>query len=391
MAWASVIDQPRVCETLQRAISSQRVAHAYLFHGPDGSGKRAAALAFAQALQCAEGGPEPCGACSGCRKVQRLIHPDVHVMMPYPRGTDTEDVAARIQRLATHPYAAVDFVRRPSLDDPTKSSNKQVMYHVDRVNDDLRRSMSYKPLEGRYKFVLLLDADLMRPEAANAFLKLLEEPGARTVFVLTTTRPDRLLPTILSRCQRLRFDPLSAEGLAAALHEQDEVPADTAATYARMADGSYTRALDLLENEDLMAHRAMVIDYMRYAYVRDLDKLADLAEDIQRLGRERVKGLLRLLLSWIRDLVLYHTMGGEAPLVNVDQAEAIARFCANLPDADLEAMVALVEDALDLVQRNVQIGLTMMTLAAALGRAMRGNHRGRLYVPLADPVAPFAA
>jgi DNA polymerase III subunit delta' len=389
MAWDSVIDQPRVLETLQRAISSQRVAHAYLFHGPDGSGKRAAALAFAQALQCAEGGPEPCGACSGCRKVQRLIHPDVHVMMPYPRGTDTEDVAQRIQRLAEHPYAAVDFVRRPSLDDPTKSSNKQVMYHVDRVNDDLRRSMSYKPLEGRYKFVLLLDADLMRPEAANAFLKLLEEPGDRTVFVLTTKRPDRLLPTILSRCQRLRFDPLSADGLAAALSDRDDVPADTAATYARMADGSYTRALDLLENDDLMAHRAMVIDYMRYAYVRDLDKLADLAEEIQRLGRERVKGLLRLLLSWIRDLVLYHTMGADAPLVNVDQAEAIARFCSNLPDADLEAMVDLVEDALDLVQRNVQIGLTMMTLAAALGRAMRGSHSGRLYVPLADPVAPF--
>jgi len=391
MAWNAVIDQPRVLETLQRAISSQRVAHAYLFHGPDGSGKRAAALAFAQALQCAEGGPEPCGTCSGCRKVERLIHPDVHVMMPYPRGTDTEDVAQRIQRLATHPYAAVDFVRRPSLDDPTKSSNKQVMYHVDRVNDDLRRSMSYKPLEGRYKFVLLLDADLMRPEAANAFLKLLEEPGNRTVFVLTSKRPDRLLPTILSRCQRLRFDPLPADGLAAALRDRDDVPADKAATYARMADGSYTRALDLLENDDLMAHRAMVIDYMRYAYVRDLDKLADLAEEIQRLGRERVKGVLRLLLSWIRDLVLYHTMGADAPLVNVDQAEAIARFCANLPDADLEAMVDLVEDALDLVQRNVQIGLTMMTLAAALGRAMRGSHSGRLYVPLADPVAPFAA
>lgn len=384
MSWSDVLDQQRAVEALRRAIDSERVAHAYLFYGPDGVGKRAVALAFAQALQCEEAGSGVCGQCSACRKVQRLVHPDVHVLLPQPSDADADDVAERLQRLAQHPYAAIDFVRRPSLTDATASSNKQAFYSVGRIHEELRRPMSYRPLEGRYKVVILTDAEMMRVEAANAFLKLLEEPGARTVFVLTTSRPDRLLPTILSRCQRLRFDPLPAETIAQALTDQDGVAPDTAATLARMADGSYMRALDLVENEDLMANRSRVVTFMRLSYVRDHGGLADAVDDMSRLGRERVKGILRLMLSWIRDLMLYGAMADAAPLVNVDQAEAISKFVQNVPDADREAMVRLVEEAMELVGRNVQIKLVLMALAHALGRAMRGPHDGTLYVPLAE-------
>jgi len=204
------------------------------------------------------------------------------------------------------------------------------------------------------------------------------------VFVLTTSRPDRLLPTILSRCQRLRFDPLPASTIAQALTDRDGVAPGTAATLARMADGSYMRALDLAENDDLMANRARVVTFMRLSYVRDHGGLADAVDDMSRLGRERVKGILRLMLSWIRDLMLYEAMADAAPLVNVDQAEAIGKFVTNVPNADREAMVRLVEEAMELVGRNVQIKLVLMALAHALGRAMRGPHEGTLYVPLAE-------
>ena len=384
MSWSDVLDQQRVVDALRRAIDGDRVAHAYLFYGPDGAGKRAVALAFAQALQCEQEGSAVCGQCTACRKVHRLVHPDVHVLLPQPSDADADDVAERLQRLAAHPYAAVDFVRRPSLTDATASSNKQAFYSVGRIHEELRRPMSYRPLEGRYKVVVLTDAEMMRVEAANAFLKLLEEPGARTVFVLTTSRPDRLLPTILSRCQRLRFDPLPAETIEHALVHRDGMAPDVAATLARMADGSYMRALALAENEDLMENRGRVVTFMRLAYVRRQGELADLVEEMNKMGRERVKGILRLMLSWIRDLMLYGTMADPATLVNVDQAEAIRKFVDNVPDADLEAMVRLVEEAMELVERNVQIKLVLTALAHALGRAMRGPHEGTLYVPLAE-------
>ncbi len=384
MSWSDVIDQRRVVETLQRAIASRRVAHAYLFYGPDGAGKRAVALAFARTLQCEQGSDDACGACPACNKVSRLIHPDVHVLLPHPSDADPADIAERLQGLSAHPYAAIDFVRRPSLKDAAYTSNKQAFYAVGRINAELRQSMSFKPMEGRYKVVVMTDADLMRVEAANAFLKLLEEPGPQTVFILTTSRPDRLLPTILSRCQRLRFAPLPAERIEAALVERDGMAPGPAAALARMADGSYTRALDLTENETLMADRELVVELLRLSYSQRIDKLTALIEQIGRMGRERVKGILRLVLGWIRDLVLYRTMGAEAALVNVDQAEAVARFIRGVPHADLEAMIHLVEEALELVERNVHLNLTLTALSQALGRAMRGPHSGRLYVPLAD-------
>ncbi len=385
--WETIIDQQRVVTALRGALARRRVAHAYLFHGPDGVGKRATALAFAQALQCTRAETPPCGRCLPCDKVRRMLHPDVHVLFPHPGDADIRDVAKRLQRLAENPYAAIDFVRRPALDDPTKTSNKQALYTVARINEDLRRAMSYKPVEGQYKIAVLTDAEQFRTEAANAFLKLLEEPAPQTVFILTTSRPDLLLPTVLSRCQRFRFDPLDATAIARALVAREGLPPDTADTIARMADGSYTRALDLAENAELMESRTLVLTFLRLAYSSStdgVDKLIDLIEQLGRMGREQMKGLMGLMLSWLRDLLLYRTMGDNAPLVNVDQRASIRKFSENVRNADLEAMVGLVEEATYLIERNVHLHLVFTALAQALKQAMHGPHSGRLYLPLAE-------
>src|SRR6056297_100492 len=294
MGWSEVIGQERAVETLKRALASRRVAHAYLFHGPDGVGKRAAALAFAQALECqrrAAGEAAPCGACMACQKVDRMVHPDVHLYLPQPNDASTDDVAARHQRLAENAYAEVDFRRRPSLDDPSKSSNKQTIYNVNRVRE-ITRDLRYSPAEGRYKVAVLTDADAMNEASANAFLKGLEEPTEQTVIVLTASRPDRLLPTILSRCQRLRFDVLGADAIERALVEREELEPDRAAFLARMADGSYTRALTLSESEDLARQRAHDMKFFRAAFTGAGAQVDDLVTDLAGLGREGLKGVL---------------------------------------------------------------------------------------------------
>jgi DNA polymerase-3 subunit delta' len=347
-------------------------------------GKRAVALEMARALQCTEQADEACGDCRACQKTRRMVHPDVHVLFPYPKGTDEDDVAERIQRLGENPYAAVDFVRRPSLSDPSETSNKQVMYHIDRVKEDLLRPMSFRPGEGQYKVALVTDVEHMNETAANAFLKLLEEPPPQTVFLLTTSRPEQLLPTIVSRCQRLRFDPLLPESIEEALVEREHLEPEAAAMLARMADGSYSHALDLAQNEALMTSRELVLDYFRAAYTQKVESLTTCVQEISGQGREQVKSVLRLMLRWVRDLLLYRSMGEDAPLVNVDQKEAVARFCRNLPDADLEGMVTLVEEAIHLIERNVRRPLVLTALAQALARAMRGEAPDALYDPLPD-------
>lgn len=383
MAWDDLLDQDRVVQALRGAIERDRVAHAYLFYGPDGVGKRAVAIEFARALQCERGEPDACGECNACSKVRRLIHPDVQVFFPQPSDAEMEEIVERIQRLAKNPYAAVDFIRRPSLTDATKQSNKQAFYSVDFVREVLQKISSYRPVEGRYKVVIITDADLFRQDSANAFLKLLEEPPPRTVFILTTNRPDRLLPTILSRCQKHRFDAISPEMIERVLVEKEEVEPETAAMLARMADGSYSRALDLMENVELTANRALVVDFLRQSYAASKN-LPALIDSLAGMGRDRVKGVLLLMQSWVRDLVLYDAAGDEARLVNVDQAESIRKFCTNLPHADLQAMVSLIEDATRLVERNVHLFLVFKGLSQELHVAMHGPHSGRLFVPLAE-------
>jgi DNA polymerase III subunit delta' len=385
MPWSDLIDQQRVTMTLRRAIESDRVAHAYLFHGPDGVGKRATALEFAAALLCERASGDACGRCLACTKASRLIHPDLHVLFPEPKDTPVEEVRERLALLAQNPYAVTDFARRPSLADPAKTSNKQVQYHVARIHDDLIRPMSFRPVEGRYRIAVITDAHLLRTEAANAFLKLLEEPGSRTVFILTTPRPERLLSTIVSRCQKVRFDLLADEAIAEALVERAGADLTHATVVARMASGSFAYALDLLQEESVMEDRLRVVNFMRNAYGRKFEELSRMLDDMASMGRERVKTLLVLLQMWIRDLIRYRATGDESGITNVDQMKAITDFCSGVPDADLEGMVLLVEEAHGLVERNVSLPLLLVVLSERLRRAMHGQHGLRLYLPLAEP------
>ena len=382
MTWTDVIDQEHVKAVLQRLIALDRLPHAMLFHGPDGCGKRAVSLALAQTLQCPTAGTTPCGACPPCKKVEKLVHPDVHVHFPQPSDADPHEVADRIRRLAADPYATVDFARRPSLDDPSRSSNRQTIYSVDTVRGELLRPMVYRPVEGRYKIAIVTDADSMNAPAANAFLKMLEEPPPRTLFVLTTSRLEYLLPTIVSRCHRLRFDPLPVSAIEEALVRREGAEAERAAIVARMAAGSFGRALDLLSDELLVVSRDQVVAFMRAAYAMDVRNVTELAGQMSSLGREPLKAAMNLLLLWIRDLLLHKELGQAAPIVNVDQGDTIARFCARLPDADFDAMARAVEDAVGLLERNVRADFLLQNLAFVFHGAIRGKRVEPLYSPL---------
>ena len=397
MPWDRVIGQTRATDTLARALASGRVAHAYLFHGPAGTGTQAAALAFAQALLCERRGTpagpddDACGSCLTCTRVARLLHPDVHLALPFPRvskGAEKDDRPAdypeRLQRIARNPYAPVDYRHLAKLD-AEGPSNKQVTHRKVPIEAFVQRPITFKPAEGRHVVVVMPDAERMNDRAANLLLKALEEPGPDAVLILTAERAEDVLPTILSRCQRVRFDPLPAAQIERALAEREGIEPERAAFVARMADGSYTRALELVQSPTLSEHRQLALDFVRAAYTMRPDRIAPPAERAAKLGRETLKGWLGLVAVWVRDLVLAQA-GATASLVNVDQAEAVGKFVAALPDADLGAMAERVEEAADLVEANANPTLVLTTLAYGLADAMHGRSQGRLFAPL-DAVA----
>lgn len=384
MAWEKVVGQKRVIQTLNRSLVSGRISHAYLFYGPEGTGKRAVAFGLAAARQCAapiDGAA--CGTCNSCRKTEKGIHPDIHVLIPTIKDAPISDLTARLQALAEDPYSTVDFQRRPSMEESGGSTNKQVFYSVETVHESLRRAMSFHPVEGKYRVAVIIDADKMRTEAANAFLKLLEEPGRNTVFILTTDRVDHVIPTILSRCQQVRFEPLEVEDIARALVQREYADITTAAVLARMADGSLSRAIELAASDELPLVREEVLDYLRLSFKGRSDLVTAMVDKLAAKGREHTKFMLMVALGIIRDLMLISEAKRPELIVNVDQAAALAMFVQNLPGARITDMVEAVERTSYLIERNVNTRLTLISLSIVLRDAMHGKRSAGIMMDLA--------
>ena len=378
MPWSDVVGQDRAASALRAAVASGRVAHAYLLHGDQGAGTLAAALAFGQSLLCerpVEGGA--CGACAACLRTTRLLHPDLQLYLPFPKTSTSSDkdarppdYAERLALVAEDPYRVADYRRLAKIGD-AEASPKQAEHRRLPIEETVRHDMTMHAVEGGRRVGILTDVDHMRREAANSFLKLLEEPGDSVVLVLTAERLDGVLPTILSRCQRVRFDGLPAATLEAALGARG-TDAATAAFVARMAEGSLSRALLLRDSEALAEARSLVVQFVRASYACRPTELGPLVEQAAKMGRTPLARWLGYVQTWVRDLVLLAADPGAA-VVNVDQAETLARFVGGVPRADLAAMAGLVSDAADLVEANANATLVLTALAHALQAAMHGH------------------
>lgn len=216
MPWSRVIGQKRVKNLLLRTLQNGRLPHAYLFYGMEGVGKDAMAIELASTLHCERAAEEACGECASCLKMHSLEHPDIKFVVALPVGKNEEADDTPLARL---PEADVRLVQEQLA---LKGMNP---YHrvtipratIIKINSirDVRRESSMTTFDRRRRVIIISNADQMGDEAANTLLKTLEEPSGNTMLVLTTAHRDRLLPTIISRCQGVRFDPLSEQEISA--------------------------------------------------------------------------------------------------------------------------------------------------------------------------------
>ena len=257
-ALARVVGQPRAVALLSRALATDRVAHAYAFVGPAGAGRMATALAFAQALLCADGG---CGACNACRLVDARQHPDLHVIAPTPPETNPK--GARAIRIGA--------IR------------------------ELGRQAALRPVTARRKVFVLDEAERMTGEAPQAFLKTLEEPPAATVLILILPRARALPATVLSRCQIVRFEPRGDDAAAALRARAFELLAEVR---AKGADEMFRRT----ERIDRETVEGLVDAY--WLLCRDLLLAQAGAPATLLVNGDRAEDLAREAETWTRDDIL---------------------------------------------------------------------------------------
>jgi DNA polymerase-3 subunit delta' len=325
--WDDFIGNARVVGWLSRAIATEQVSHAYLFTGPDQVGKRTLALAFAQAIQCqhrpAESGVA-CGACNSCRKILHGNHPDLAVMA-LPKDKQ---------------HYAIEQVR------------------------DLIDAAALKPTEGRRRIFILPDVDLFTLPALQASLKVLEEPPASAMLLLTCTSVDMLLPTIVSRCQQAPLLPVPPDVLAPALARRGEMTPEAAQEIAILSGGRPGWAIDAIDHPESLAERRQTL--------RDLATLTGVgrAERIAAAGRyapdkEKAQRTLELWLPWWRDVAL--TAHGAPDIIrHADDQLAIQAQARAWGSAASERFVRAMLVALEQLDQNANPRLVFEVLLQSL-------------------------
>ncbi|MDR8390396.1 AAA family ATPase [Aliifodinibius sp. S!AR15-10] len=371
-----LVGQQFAREHLERIVRSGRISHAYLFSGPSGIGKTAFALAFAEILNGIDNLTDLDGQAFS-KKSSWFPHPDIHLFLPLPTSVVSnnnvaQELRPRLELLNKDPYEIVNFRVRPSLTDDESSKNLRAFYPIDYFREEIRPKAFLKPNEGRKTVIILPNIEEMRTEAANAFLKLLEEPSEDLVFILTTENMEALLPTIISRCQQIRLSPLKTNEIAQALINYDGVPEKDASYLSRISGGNYamTRFYDA---NALKSTREAIIQYLRNSYVQNAVQIIDTAQQWQ--SENNIEGqiaILNILEIFIRDLMVYRETQNRSLLTNYDQVEVIESFCTKLQEARLEEMIEQVNRCKPMVYQYVQPKLIYTTLSLRFANLMRG-------------------
>jgi DNA polymerase-3 subunit delta' len=355
----------------ERMLQSERLSHAYLLTGPDGVGKTAFALAIAEIVNGVDHLTDLKGA-SVSKKSSWYTHPDIHLFLPLPSNLGTTELQVRLEMLSKDPYEIVDFSLRPALTDPDSSKNRRAFYSIEYYHKDIRPKTVYKPNEGRRVVVILTGIDTMRKESANAFLKLLEEPSDNILFILTASKTDQLLPTIISRCQHIRLSPLTDEEIKEGLVKNDGKSEEDASFLARLSDGNYslTRFYDV---EALQQTRKETIEFLRYSYTQDVPVLLKIIKEWNSsLNTENQIALCNTLEQLLRDIMVYRASRNEALIINIDQIEVIKKFCDSMANARLEDMIDHLQQLKRLLYQNVQFKYIFTALALRFAHLMRG-------------------
>jgi DNA polymerase-3 subunit delta' len=319
MPFTGIIGQDSCIAVLSRSLMADKIAHAYLFDGIDGCGKKKTALAFIEAVFCGQG--EGCGHCPSCRKLASGQHPDLHLVEP--------DGA----------FIKIDQIR------------------------DLQRNLSFRPFEAPKKACIIDAVDRLNIAAGNALLKTLEEPPGSALLVLITDNPGGVLPTVLSRCQRLHFSALPEATIASLLHATGVEP-EVARIAACLSGGSMQKAVDIGE-ESALHERSIFLERISSLSLGNITPLFAIAEELAG-DKEKALELLELLTAYQRDALILQS--GSPEIVNSDLLPLIEQEATGFSAENIMERIGNVAETRRAILNNVNLRLALEALFMRLAK-----------------------
>ncbi len=324
MSFKEIIGQEGAVTLLKKSFRMRRLAHAYVFIGPEGVGKKKTALNFVKLLTCenVQESVEPCETCPSCLKVSAFNHPDLQWV--YPDGQ----------------FIKIDAIREAT------------------------RKLNLKGFESSFKALIISEAQALNEESSNALLKTLEEPSADTVIILIAPSLKNILPTIASRCQRVIFSSLDVATLDKTLRDNFGVAKDEAEYLSRISAGSLGMALRFRDNGLFLRKNKIVEDMFDETVKADNFIGASKHDRIEK--REAIEEALAVLSSWLRDMFVAKAGGGRQNYINTDKRDDIMRFAEKFELVDIENRISAVGETLQEVRHNINPRISLTKLKMSL-------------------------
>lgn len=338
---------------------------------------------MAQLLQCEKAageadmfGPtepltEPCGHCGACHKAQQFIHPDIHFSYPVVKKKDdrpavSTDYAAEWRTaLKSNPYLDVNQWLQG-----INAENKQGNINKDECNAIIKK-LSLKVFEGRFKILLMWLPEYLGNEG-NRLLKLIEEPPEQTVFLLVAETQDRILNTILSRCQLVKTDPLSDDEVVEGLKRLRNLDDNRSRQLAFLADGNLNTALAMADNPEVDDSR-LLIDWMRKCYRGFGPDLVKSTEDFAKLGRENQKQFLQYSLYFLREIMGFAVGSPNAPRLRTEEFQTAQNMARLLGFNQIDRMAQLLNDNIYHIERNANPKVLFLDTSIKMNRIFKNN------------------
>lgn len=351
MQFSVVIGQAALKEQLIREINSEKISHAKLFAGKSGHGSLAMALAYSKYLLCDnKQETDSCGSCHSCKQMSDFVHPDVHFVFPVVllnHPLSSAYLTEWRKQLKTNPY--FDLLHWTNIID-TKE-RKPVIGTQESV--DIHKKLSLMSYQGNYKVMIIWCADEMNPTCSNKLLKILEEPPPKTLIILVTEQPQKLLPTIQSRTQVIIIPRISQEDLSTYLCKENSIEERIAQTIAGFSDGNFIRALELIQDDESnITYRDQFMSLMRCTFKKDVLAMLDWAEEIAAVSKERQKLFVLYSLHMLRQSLVKNYIGMNTLQVSTEEAAFIDKFSPYISGNNISEFLSCFDEAYYRIERN---------------------------------------
>jgi len=373
--WTNIIGQERVKRILKTMYSSGRIPHSFIFHGTEGTGKDAVAIEFARLVNCDDPDAEKgsCGKCRSCRQINSLTSVNFRYIMALPSGKaesdngeekngdkdDSDIITTELKKKFDDPYYRISIPKAKTI-------------KIESIRQ-IKNDIYYTVMKGKKKIFIISNAEQMSTEASNSFLKILEEPPGDALLILTTSKPNSLLPTITGRCQKIKFETLNNEELDNYIVKNyPGIGEEERTLLVNLSNGSLTTLKSIIEN-NFMALRDKVIDHLRSLISNNFLGLSQIISEITAdKDRELVKQYLNLMILWFRDLAVKKS-GNDELLINRDKTENVTNF-SNRFDCNEFEIINMLELFISDIDKNVSLELMLYTLSYDVRPLIRNLH-----------------